>query len=64
MRKRTKVILGVLIGVLAVSSVLLFVGSSLLGVWLYRRHRHGTALEEEIDEELGEARAGSDPAPR
>ena len=45
-------------------AVLLFVGSSLLGVWLYRRHRHGAALEEEIDEELGEARAGSGPAPR
>lgn len=46
-------------------AVLLFVGSSLLGVWLYRRHRHGAALEAEIDEELGEAaRAPSGPPTR
>lgn len=31
----------------------LFVVSSLLGVWLYRSHRHGKALEEELDQELG-----------
>lgn len=28
----------------------LFVISSLIGVWLYRRHRHGVALESEFDE--------------
>lgn len=32
----------------------LFVVSSLIGVWLYRRHRHGAALESELDEALGE----------
>ena len=30
-------------------AAVLFVISSLLGVWLYRRHRHGAALEAEID---------------
>jgi uncharacterized membrane protein YdjX (TVP38/TMEM64 family) len=34
----------------------LFVASSLLGVWLYRRHRRGAALEDEIDRALGESR--------
>lgn len=33
---------------------ILFVVSSLIGVWLYRRHRHGTALESDLDEALGE----------
>jgi uncharacterized membrane protein YdjX (TVP38/TMEM64 family) len=32
----------------------LFVVSSVMGVWLYRRHRHGVALEAELDEALGE----------
>ncbi len=32
----------------------LFVVSSLIGVWLYRRHRHGAALESELDAALGE----------
>jgi uncharacterized membrane protein YdjX (TVP38/TMEM64 family) len=32
----------------------LFVVSSLIGIWLYRRHRHGVALEAELDEALGE----------
>lgn len=32
----------------------LFVVSSLIGVWLYRRHRHGDALEADIDAALGE----------
>jgi len=32
----------------------LFVVSSLIGVWLYRRHRHGVALEAELDEALGD----------
>lgn len=40
-------------------ATVLFVVSSLLGVWLYRSHRHGTALEEELDQELGEAVAPS-----
>ena len=30
----------------------LFVASALLGIVLYRRHRHGTALEKEIDDAL------------
>jgi uncharacterized membrane protein YdjX (TVP38/TMEM64 family) len=34
----------------------LFLASSLLGVWLYRRHRRGAALEDEIDRALGESR--------
>lgn len=38
-------------------AAVLFVVSSLLGVWLYRRHRHGTALEEELDQELGDPHA-------
>ena len=33
----------------------LFVVSSLIGVWLYRKHRHGVALEADLDEALGEA---------
>jgi uncharacterized membrane protein YdjX (TVP38/TMEM64 family) len=32
----------------------LFVVSSLIGVWLYRRHRHGAALESDLDAALGE----------
>jgi uncharacterized membrane protein YdjX (TVP38/TMEM64 family) len=39
-------------------AIALFLVSSLLGVWLYRRHRRGAALEDEIDRELGERRAG------
>ncbi len=38
----------------------LFVVSSLIGVWLYRKHRHGVALEADLDEALGEAHT---PAP-
>jgi membrane protein implicated in regulation of membrane protease activity len=38
----------------------LFVVSSLIGVWLYRRHRHGAALESDLDEALGES--GDTPA--
>lgn len=33
----------------------LFVVSSLIGVWLYRKHRHGVALEADLDAALGEA---------
>ncbi|MEW5787547.1 MAG: VTT domain-containing protein [Pseudomonadota bacterium] len=33
----------------------LFVVSSAMGVWLYHKHRHGTALEQELDAALGEA---------
>lgn len=33
----------------------LFVISSMIGVWLYRRHRHGAVLEAELDEALGES---------
>lgn len=36
-------------------AVLLFVFSALLGIWLYRRHRHGAALEADLDQALGEA---------
>jgi uncharacterized membrane protein YdjX (TVP38/TMEM64 family) len=32
----------------------LFVVSSLIGIWLYRRHRHGAALEEDFDKALGD----------
>lgn len=39
-------------------AVVLFVASSLLGVWLYRRHRRGSALEDELDRELGEPGPG------
>lgn len=34
-------------------SVVLFVASGLLGVYLYRRFRHGKSLDTSIDEELG-----------
>lgn len=33
----------------------LFALSGALGVYLYRRHRHGKVLDEELEEELGEA---------
>lgn len=36
-------------------AAVLFVCSTLLGVWLYRRHRHGAALEKDLDQALGEA---------
>lgn len=35
-------------------AAVLFVVSSLLGVWLYHRHRHGAALEADLDKALGE----------
>lgn len=38
-------------------AAVLFVVSSLLGVWLYRSHRHGAALEAELDQELGDSHA-------
>jgi uncharacterized membrane protein YdjX (TVP38/TMEM64 family) len=41
-------------------AAVLFVISSLLGVWLYRSHRHGTALEAELDQELGDAETTPD----
>lgn len=34
-------------------SIVLFVASGLLGVYLYRRFRHGKSLDKAIDEELG-----------
>lgn len=34
---------------------ILFVVSSLIGVWLYRSHRHGVDLEADLDKELGES---------
>ncbi|MBL4615163.1 MAG: TVP38/TMEM64 family protein [Magnetovibrio sp.] len=34
-------------------SIILFVASGLLGVYLYRRFRHGKSLDKSIDEELG-----------
>ena len=33
----------------------LFVLSGILGVYLYRRHRHGKVLDEELEAEIGEA---------
>jgi len=36
-------------------AALLFVISSLLGVWLYRSHRHGLPMEADLDEELNQA---------
>jgi uncharacterized membrane protein YdjX (TVP38/TMEM64 family) len=38
----------------------LFVVSSLLGVWIYHRHRHGAALESDLDQALGEAESPPD----
>jgi len=35
------------------SAVLLFLLSAILGVWLYRRYREGTAYDAEIEAELG-----------
>jgi uncharacterized membrane protein YdjX (TVP38/TMEM64 family) len=47
-------------------AAVLFVVSSLLGSWLYRSHRHGAALEEELDgeldRELGDAHASAKEA--
>lgn len=42
-------------------SVILFVASGLLGVYLYRRFRHGKSLDAELDEDLGEALGGEAP---
>lgn len=39
----------------------LFIVSSLLGIGLYRRHRHGTALEAELDQALGDVPASTPP---
>lgn len=44
-------------------AAVLFVISSLLGVWLYRRHRHGVALEKDLDQELGESSDTESPKP-
>ena len=33
----------------------LFVLSGVLGVYLYRRHRHGKVLDEELEQEIGDA---------
>lgn len=44
-------------------AAVLFVISSLLGVWLYRRHRHGVALERDLDQELGESSDTESPKP-
>ena len=38
-------------------AVALFVVSSLIGVWLYRRHRHGVSLEAGLDDTAENARA-------
>jgi len=35
-------------------SVVLFVVSGMLGVYLYRKHRHGKSFDEKIERELGE----------
>lgn len=35
-------------------AAVLFVASSLLGVWIYHRHRHGAAMEADLDQALGE----------
>jgi len=39
-------------------SIILFVASGLLGVYLYRRFRHGKSLDKSIDVELGAAENG------
>lgn len=44
-------------------ATVLFVVSSLLGVWLYHRHRHGAALEADLDRELGEDAPEQDQTP-
>lgn len=44
-------------------AAILFVVSSLLGVWLYHRHRHGAALESDLDLELGESAPENDREP-
>ena len=37
-------------------AVLLFVVAGVIGVWLYRKYRHGKTLGEDVDEALDEAR--------
>ncbi|MGB0747450.1 MAG: TVP38/TMEM64 family protein [Magnetospiraceae bacterium] len=44
-------------------SVLLFVGSALLGVYLYRTYRHGKRLGHDVEEALGEEDAATAPPP-
>ena len=41
-------------------SVALFVASGAIGVYLYRRYRHGKSFDEEIEEQLGDAEAKTD----
>jgi uncharacterized membrane protein YdjX (TVP38/TMEM64 family) len=43
-------------------AAVLFVVSTLLGIWIYRRHRHGTALEAELDKALSEDTSPPDDA--
>ena len=38
-------------------AVLLFVVAAVIGIWLYRKYRHGKTLGEEVDEALDETRA-------
>lgn len=42
-------------------AIVLFVISSLMGVWLYRRHRHGVSLDTELDQESGFSLPSSTP---
>ena len=44
-------------------SVVLFVVSAVLGVWLYRKSRHGRSLDEELDRALAETGSNAPAAP-
>ncbi|CCG40338.1 TVP38/TMEM64 family protein [Magnetospirillum molischianum] len=46
------------------SSVILFIASGVLGVWLYRRYRHGRRLDAETEAALDEGNSGDDVATR
>lgn len=43
-------------------SVALFVASGAIGVYLYRRYRHGKSFDDGIEEQIGEAAPGTDRA--
>ena len=45
------------------SSVVLFVVSAALGVWLYRKYRHGRSLDEELDQVLAQTESNAPAAP-
>lgn len=43
-------------------AVVLFAASGVMGIWLYRRHRHGRHLDEALEREIGVAEDDADAA--